>query len=165
MSQPDPWDTQIFSAELRPHRSLGRAQFQYLMMFFCGAMFFISIPFFVLGAWPVLGFMGLDVLGFWWAFRVNFRDARAIESIKLTPLELAIDRISPKGARSEWRFNPMWVQVQKQEHEEYGLEKLLIVSRGKALEVAGFLGPDQKARFASDFIRALGEAKRGPVFS
>jgi uncharacterized membrane protein len=158
-------DTQIFSARLSPHRSLQRRQFHFLMMFLCGAMFFISIPFFVLGAWPVLGFMGLDVLGFWWAFRINYRDARAYEDIRLSHFELSVDRVSAKGKRDEWRFNPAWVRIVRQEHEEFGLEKLWIVFRDRSVELASFLGPDQKADFARDFALALSEAKRGPRYS
>ena len=157
-------DTQIFSARLSPHRSLRREHFGLLMMVLCAAMFFISIPFFVLGAWPVVGLMGLDVLGFWWAFKVNYRDARAYEDIRLTHFELAVAKVSARGRRSEWRFNPAWVRLEKQEHEEYGLEKIWLVFRDKSVELASFLGPAAKAEFARDFAAALGEAKRGPRF-
>ncbi len=165
MPQTGAFDTQIFSARLVPHRSLQRGHFHLLLMFFCAAMFFISIPFFVLGAWPVLGFMGLDVLGFWWAFRVNYRDARAHEDIRLTHAELSVDKVSARGQRSQWRFNPAWVRIEKQEHEEYGLEKLWLVFRDRSVELASFLGPAAKADFARDFALALSEAKKGPRFS
>lgn len=158
-------DTQIFSARLSPHRSLKREQFLLLMMVLCGSMFVISIPFFLLGAWPVLGFMGLDVLGFWWAFKVNYRDARAYEDIRLTHFELAVAKVSPRGARAEFTFNPAWVRLEKQEDEDYGLEKLWLVFRDKSVELASFLGPVAKAEFAKDFALALSEAKRGPRYS
>ncbi len=162
MTPVNTYDAQIFSARLSPHRSMRREHFHVLMMCLCSAMFFLSIPFFILGAWPVLGFMGLDVLGIWWAFRVNYRDARACENIRLSHVELEVERVSPRGIRSCWRFNPLWVRLEKHEHEEYGLEKLLLISRDRWLELAAFLGPGQKADFARDLTAALRQAKRGP---
>ena len=156
------YDTQIFSARLSPHRSMKREHFHILIMCLCAAMFFLSIPFFILGAWPVVGFMGLDVVGFWWAFHVNYKAARGYEDISLSHVELRVEKVTPRGSARRWQFNPLWVSLHKREHEEYGLEKLLLMSRGKGLEVAGFLGPDQKAEFARDFSLALRKAKRGP---
>jgi uncharacterized membrane protein len=162
LPQTSSYDTQIFSAHLSPHRSMKRKHFHILMMGLCGAMFVISIPFFVLGAWPVLGFMGLDVIGFWWAFRANYKAARGYEDIRLSHLALEVDKVSPRGERASWSFNPFWVRLEKREHEEYGIEKLLLVTRERGLEVASFLGPEQKAEFARDLSAGLREAKRGP---
>lgn len=162
LGQAGGYDTQIFSAHLTPHRSMKREHFHLLMMALCGAMFFLSIPFFVLGAWPVLGFMGLDIIGFWWAFHANYKAAKGYEDIHLSHLELQVEKVSPRGKTASWRFNPLWVRLEKHEREEYGIEKLLLVSRQRGLEVASFLGPDQKAEFARDFTLALREAKRGP---
>jgi uncharacterized membrane protein len=53
----------------------------------------------------------------------------------------------------------------RREHEEFGLRQLSLVSRGRRVEVAAFLGPDEKAAFAHDLSRALSEARRGPQFS
>ncbi len=36
-----------------------------------------GIVFSMIGAWPVTGFMGLDVVLVWWAFRANFADGEA----------------------------------------------------------------------------------------
>lgn len=165
MQTEDPYSAQIFAARLTPHRSLSRRNFHVLLAIFCGAAFLTSLPFLILGAWPVAGFMGLDVLIFWCAFRANFRSARAYEDVIVTPLELAVAKVSPRGTRREWRFNPIWVRLQRKEDEEFGLERLDIVSRGQNLEVGGFLGPEARAEFASKLGLALAEAKRGPRFS
>jgi hypothetical protein len=34
-----------------------------------------GLAFLLMGAWPVFGFFGLDVLAIYWAFRINFRRA------------------------------------------------------------------------------------------
>ena len=53
--------------------------------------------------------------------------------------------------------------MKKRVHEEFGIERLFLVSRGKELAVASFLGPDEKASFAKALGAALTEAKRGPT--
>ena len=154
----------LFDMRLRPHRSLGPGGFRAFMMaaFVLGVL--VSLPFYLMGAWPVVGFMGLDVLALYVAFRLNFRSARAYEELRLTPLELLFARVSARGARREWRFNPSWVRFERIEHEEFGTQRLSLVSRGRSLEVGAFLGPDQKAEFAAEFSRALAQARRGPRF-
>lgn len=164
MSSSDPANAQIFSVRITPHRSLSEQNFRVLMTVFAVAVCFVTLPFFILGAWPIVGFMGLDILALWIAFRVNFRDARAYEDISLTPLELAVAKVSAKGKRQEWRFNPVWVRLQRQEDEDFGLVRLDVVSRGRSLEVAHDLDQDRKADFARDFSLALARAKRGPEY-
>lgn len=124
-----------------------------------------SLPFVLFGAWPVAGFMGLDVALIYIAFRVNFRAARAYEDITVTPLELMFAKVTAAGARAEWRFHPAWVRLEREEHAEFGLLHLSLRSRGKSIEVAKFLGPEEKAGFAAKLSRALSEARRGPRFS
>ena len=158
-------NAQIFAARIRPHRSLSQQNFRLLLIVFCGAAFFTTLPFLILGAWPVVGIVGLDILLFWWAFRVNFRDARAYEDVSVTPLDLTLAKVSPNGERAEWRWNPIWVRLVREEDEDYGLTRVALVSRHSEVEVAGFLGPAARAEFASGLSLALSEAKRGPRFS
>jgi len=155
----------LFSARLKPHRSLTRRNFHVLLMVFSGASLFPSLLFVLLGAWPVVGFMGLDVAIFYVAFLANFRAARAYEDVQVTPFELRLAKVSAKGRRAEWRFNPVWVRLEREEHEEFGTQRLALVSRGRSVEVAAFLGPDEKADFAAALSRALAEARRGPRYS
>ena len=66
----------IFSAVITPHRSLGRVGFLVLMALFGGVSFVAGMVFLLIGAWPVFGFLGLDVLLVYWAFRLNYRAPR-----------------------------------------------------------------------------------------
>jgi uncharacterized membrane protein len=123
--------------------------------------FAAGIAFWLMGAWPVFGFMGLDVLLLYWAFRVNYARAAAYEEVKVTPTALTVRKVSHRGAVREWLLNPLWVMLERETHEEYGIERLYLVSRGKQLTVAAFLGPNEKAAFAKALSSALNEAKRG----
>jgi uncharacterized membrane protein len=158
------YEAPLFDARLNPHRSLGRRGFRALMIATFVASALVSLPFYLMGAWPVVGFMGLDVLALYLAFRVNFQSARAYEELRLTSLELLFARVSRRGARREWRFNPSWVRFERLDHEEFGTQRLSLISGGRRLEVGAFLGPDQKADLAARFSRALAQARRGPRF-
>jgi len=151
----------IFSATITPHRSLGNVGFLVLMIAFGGVSFISGIAFLLMGAWPVFGFFGLDVALLYWAFRLNYRRAGAYEEVKVTPSALTVRKVSHRGRAREWVLNPLWVRLDKDSHEEYGIERLFLVARGKQLVIANFLGPDEKANFAKELGAALSEAKRG----
>lgn len=154
----------IFSAVLTPHRSLGPTGFLILMLCLGGASFATGVVFVLLGAWPVFGFLGLDVLLVYLAFRVNYRAARAYEEVTVTASELTVRKINPRGrVREEWSANPLWVRLHQDVHEEFGVERLLLISRGEKLSIAGFLSPKEKKSFAEALNQALFEARRGPT--
>ena len=153
----------LFSATIRPHRSLGRTGFVLVMLLVGGFSFIGGVVFFLIGAWPVVGFLGLDVLLVYWAFRANFRAAATYEQVTITASELRVRKVSQRGKAREWMLNPLWTRIDRETHEEFGLMRLFLVSRGWRLAVAGFLGPKEKESFAKQLSTALAEAKRGPT--
>jgi uncharacterized membrane protein len=158
-----PDEPTLFSAVLTPHRSLGRTGFVVLMCLIGGISFVAGLVFFIAGAWPVMGFFSLDVLLVYIAFKVSYRSAAAYEQVTMTPSTLTVRKVSHRGKIAEWTLNPVWVRLQREANEEFGLERLFLVSHGRRLPVATFLGPAEKASFASALSAALGEARRGPT--
>jgi uncharacterized membrane protein len=156
-------DPKIFSAVITPHRSLSPRGFLILMLCLGGLSFVSGMAFVLMGAWPVFGFFGLDVLLVYIAFRANFRAARAYEEVTVTATELTVRKVNPRGSVREWTLNPLWVRLERIVHQEFGIERLFLVSRGRRLTIANALGPDEKASFAQALSNALGEAKRGPT--
>ena len=161
MSSPD--DPTLFSAVLTPHRSLGRKGFLAVMLAIGGLGFIGGIVFFLAGAWPVVGFLGLDVLLVYWAFRLNYRAAGAYEEVTMTPSALTVRKVSERGEVAQWTLNPLWVRLDRETTDEFGLVRLFLVSRGRKYAVAGCLGPRERESFAQDLAAALGEARRGPT--
>jgi uncharacterized membrane protein len=155
----------LFSARVTPHRSLNRTGFTVLMAFIGVVSFVAGIAFCLMGAWPVLGFFGLDLLVIYWAFRVNFRSASATEDIVMTPSELRVRRVNHRGHVMEWTLNPLWVQLEKTGDPEFGIERLYLVSRGRRLSVGHFLGPEEKESFSRALLSALQTAKRGITYN
>ena len=162
---PEIAEPELFSALLTPYRSLNRTGFLVLMGLLSAISFAAGVAFLLMGAWPVFGFFGLDVLAIYWAFKVNFRRAAAREEISVTPSELRLRRVSHRGHVVEIVLNPVWVQLEQVSHEEYGIERLYLVSRGRRISIASFLGADEKASFAKALIAALQAAKRGPTYN
>ena len=159
----NPPEPPIFAAVITPHRSLSSTGFLIVMLCIGTLSFASGIVFLILGAWPVFGFLGLDVLLVYWAFRANFRAARAYEEVTVTATELTVRKVSQHGKVREWTLNPVWVRLDRIVHEEFGIERLFLVSHGRRLSIASFLGPDEKKSFATALTAALGEAKRGPT--
>jgi uncharacterized membrane protein len=156
---------ELFSARMTPHRSLNHTGFLVLMAFVSVVSFAAGLAFLLMGAWPVLGFFGLDVIAIYWAFRIYFRRAQASEEIRLTGSELYVRRISHRGHVMEFAFNPLWVQLDRQAHAEFGVERLYLVSKGRRIAIGGFLGADEKASFANALMAALQTARRGPIYN
>jgi uncharacterized membrane protein len=153
----------IFSAVITPHRSLGPTGFVVLMAALGAISFVAGMVFLIAGAWPVFGFFGLDIALVYWAFRANYRAARAYEEVMITPSRLTLRKVSQHGRTREWTFNPVWTRLDRDDHEEFGLQRLFLVSRGERHAVASFLGPHEKENFAHALAGALGEARRGPT--
>ena len=104
-------EPESFRAVLTPYRSLGATGFLILMSAIGLVSFVMGVAFLLLGAWPVMGFFGLDALLIYVAFRLNYRSGRVFETVELTPDLLTLTRVEPSGARARFEFNPYWVRV------------------------------------------------------
>ncbi|MBB1090001.1 DUF2244 domain-containing protein [Rhodopseudomonas palustris] len=153
----------LFSALLKPHRALSHKAFLVLMGVLGTISFAAGVGFWTMGAWPVFGFFGLDLLAIYIAFRISFARGRASEEISITISELRVRRISHRGHVAEWVLNPLWVRLEKIVHAEFGIEQLYLVSRGRRVSVASFLEAEEKASFANALTAALEAARRGPL--
>jgi uncharacterized membrane protein len=153
----------LFAARLTPHRSLSRAGFVMVMAALGSVSFAAGLAFLLMGAWPVFGFFGLDVLLVYVAFRANYRAAAAYEDVMVTTSELRVRKVTSRGQVSEWALNPLWSKLECESDEEYGMQRVFLVSRGRKLPIAAFLPPQEKASFAAALSAALSEARRGPT--
>jgi uncharacterized membrane protein len=157
---PDP-DAPFFSARLTPYRSLNRRGFLILMGALGAISFAAGAVFVALGAWPVMGFFGLDVLVVYVAFRLNYDQARAFEEVHVSATDVRLVRTDPRGAVSEVHFNPAWVRLEVKRVEDEGVVGLDLVSHGRATPVGAFLNPPDRETFAEALGRALAAARRG----
>lgn len=159
----DTAEVPFFSAVLTPHRSLGPKGFTILMVVTGGVCFVAGLVFMAIGAWPVVGFLGLDVLLVWAAFRWNYRTARAFEEVSVSLTEIVVRKVSHYGRVEEYRFNPFWVRLAISREEDEGVTRIALYSKGEHIPVGGFLNPDDRTSFAGAFQAALSAAKSGRI--
>lgn len=148
----------LFDAELRPHRSLSPRGFLLLMSGVCAISFTAGLAFYLAGAWPVVGFMGLDVLLIYLAFRASYRSGRLVERLHLTRERLTVSRIWPGGRWRRWEFQPYWLQVVFDEQAVKDARRdcpLILRSHGKALTIGGFLTRQERSELAAALRAAL----------
>lgn len=149
-----------FRAVLTPYRSLGPAGFVVLMAALGAISFVTGMLFLLVGAWPVLGFFGLDVAVIYVAFKLNYRSGRLYETVELTPARLTWTRVHPSGRREQFDCNPYWARVNLREWPD-GRTDLAIISEGRELAFARFLTDDERRDFATALKGALIDARGG----
>lgn len=156
---PDAAAPPLLDVVVYPHRSLGPAGFLVLMGVLCACSFIIGLVFVLSGAWPVIGFLGLDVLVVYVAFRLNYRAARAYETVRLTPAELEITQVDARGKGRRVTFQPYWLAVDMDDPPRRD-SRLTLRSHGRRLEIGRFLTPREKLDLARTLRRALDEARQ-----
>ena len=152
-------ESPLFAALLTPHRSLSPSAIRWVIAFTALMASIPGIAFFAMGAWPVVGLMGLDVILLTWALTASFADKDAFEEITLWPDALEIRNVSKTGKETNFSLNPFMVRFSVSRDDEARITALKIVARDTEIEIGRFLTPDDKANFAAVFAPALHRAK------
>ncbi len=127
--------------------------------------FVAGLVFLAVGAWPVIGFLGLDVLLVWIAFRMNYARARQSERIALYPDRMSIWRRDHWGREQVLELQPYWLRVRVVRHHGE-VSRLLLASHGRRHVIGQFLAPDERERLAlhlDDVLVALREGRPLPA--
>ena len=149
-----------FRAVLAPHRSLSPAGFLILMSLLGAVSFVAGMAFLLAGAWPVLGFFGLDVLVVYIAFKLNYRSGRCYETVEVDPAALTVTRVEPSGGSQAFRFETAWVRVELQQAHD-GRNELKLRHRARELILGRFLTDDERRDFAEALRDAVLRARGG----
>lgn len=149
---------EAFRAVLYPHRSLSPRGFLLLMVAISLVSFIAGIGFYRIGAWPVPGFLGLDVVLVYGAFKLNYRDGRRYETVEVDRERLEVTRVFPSGKRESFSLNPYWARVQLTQRVE-GRSDLALTLHGRAYPLGDFLTDDERSDLASALEAALAKAR------
>jgi len=144
----------FFERVLLPHRSLPARGFQVLMLILGLISLAAGIGFVSIGAWPVTGFFGLDVVLVYFAFRLSYRNARRSETIRLASDAFTVERVSVRGERRVWQFQPFWLRVILEERSDER-NRLLVTSHGRSLVIGDILPPAARRELAGSIREAL----------
>ena len=137
----------LFQTELRPNRSSTPESIRKLTLALCGALIPAGVIFVYVGAWPVFGFLGLELAALIALLNFHHKRSYVIERIAITVDDLTVERIDPWGRRREWSFKRHWLQVNLEEDSERSCA-LELRSHGRALVIGAFLAPEERRRVA-----------------
>lgn len=156
-------DPILFEAISTPPQSLSRQGMIWLCALAVPAAGIPAVLFALLGAWPVLGFMGLEV-GVVLALVALHRrwSAASVERLCLTAGQLTITAADGRGGRRQVALDPYWSRVELREATGLGAT-LWLVCRGREVEVGRLLAEPEKRDLAAALSAAL-RRYRNPVF-
>ena len=155
-------DPILFQAELSPHRSLSKRGLTFIVAFVCTVSLCTTTLFWRLGAWPIAGFNGGEILLAIVLLRLHHRSGRAREVLLLSGSGLRILHTDPQGRETERMLPAGWLNVTLAERPGR-VPGLYLSASGQHVEVAASLGEPEKRDLADALREALHRAKN-PVF-
>jgi uncharacterized membrane protein len=145
-------------AVIRPNRSLSRAGMAVVLGVAIAFNLMVAVFLLVVGAPPVLPFLGLDVLALWLALRASNRALSRSERVKVTAEAIVVSREDAKGARVVWTSPTAFTRVDLDQPGEHESRVRLFMSR-RRLTLARALSPDERVQFARALERAIKAAR------
>jgi uncharacterized membrane protein len=154
--------TLLFEAVIVPHRSLSPRGLAILLGVIATLCGLTALRFWLIGAWPVIGFSVAEIGLACWLIQLNARHARASELVLLHENNLQIVRIDARGRRQECLLDSGWLNVVVEEAPGR-VPRLVFVARNVREEIAAALGETEKRDLAAALSAALHE-RRNPTF-
>lgn len=154
-------DAIVYSAILRPHRSGGRRGARVVLILAAVIWLPIAAVMMVVGAWPVLPFLGFETVLLVVALGLSRRAGNAIEAINLSRQALTVRRVDHWGAETSVSFMPDWLQVNV-ETVAVDNNRLELRSHGRSLTIATFLLPHERVALAAALRRELSRLRLAP---
>ena len=163
-TQPDRNPKRLEQITIWPHRSLSPKGFTIVMGVLAGLLFLIGLGFFLAGAWPVIGFLGLELLIVWGAFKLNYRAARHRETIHTTTEEMMVESQTPTGKQAQKSFPIGWLRVSLSPSESPMMssrdqQKIILSSHGEQAEIGKYLHPAEKAGLSRELGAMIARAR------
>jgi uncharacterized membrane protein len=158
----EPDEPILFRAEVTPYRSLSARGMRRVVGFICCVSFAVTTLFWRLGAWPIAGFNGAEILLAILLLRTHSASRRQKEELLLSAAGLRVRSTDARGQTEEARLPNTWLNVTLAERP--GRVPALVVSaRGRQIEVAAQLGEAEKRDLAEALANAL-HRLQNPVF-
>jgi uncharacterized membrane protein len=147
-------DAPLLEIRMKANRSLSPRGLGAVILVLTVASLLIGTVFWSMGAWPVPGFCGAEVLLAGMLLYRNARSGRATEAIVLRPEALLLHRTDARGQASETRLPPFWLRVELLDRPAAPV-RVRLVGHGISEEVGGLLGEDARRDLAQALRAAL----------
>lgn len=152
-------DRAAFEAVLYPNQPPPARNLAVLLAAVFGVAIGVSVGFFLAGAWPVVGFIGIELLllavCLIWARRM----ASYAEHIRLDDTGLHVWTMAGRRMLRSWRLEPYWVRVRLDEARP-GEPALRLTAHGRTLTIGRFLNADERNDVAAALEAALVRYRR-----
>ena len=145
-------------AVIKPNRSMSRRGLHVVLGLMIAFNLMVAVFLLVLGAPPVLPFLGLDVLAVGLALRASFRAAERSERVRVTAEAVTVSREDEKGARVVWTSPTAFTRVGVDQPGEHEARVRLMMSR-RRLTLGRALSPPERVEFADALQRAIRDAR------
>jgi uncharacterized membrane protein len=146
-------------AVLEPPRSLSPRGFNRVMLVLGLFSFTLGVGFLATGAWPITGFMGLEILALWLVFRISFRKQAARTYVRVTADDVVVRKVDGWGHERRACLASHFARVEFDRAAE-GPNALRLATSNKAYPLGEFLTPKERETFARRLGEALLDARR-----
>ena len=151
----------LLEAFLSPSVAIKLSTVRWILSLFGCVCILVGLTFAIIGARPVLGFMGIEVILLFAVYRFCVRNSRMAEQIILSGHSLLFRRIDRYGNMSITNLEPLWLRV------EIGTAKgvfrhIILASKGRTYNVGVFLTPKEKVVLLNALQRALKKLRTEP---
>mgnify|MGYP001186512070 CR=1 FL=1 len=141
----------FLNIKIYPNNSLSQKGFYILMIFITLPCLFIGGMFFFMGAWPVLGFMGLELILIYIFFKILFHKNNFYEHVTLDKSKFNIHYSNKNKIFNTIVLEPTWIKV----NIENKNKTLIISTHGKTIELGKCLALKEKTNLAETIKSAL----------
>lgn len=152
------FDAVFLEIRMVPNVADGLRQNALLLGIFAAVCVAVGALFWLVGAGPVMGFMGLELILLYAAYRFGYTHARRREWITLSGRELRVRRWDHRGHEVDETFEPYWSKLEMV-HVRGRVPRLFVSARGHKAEIGAFLGPEERLRVADALHAALADVK------
>jgi len=151
--------TIYLDAVLEPPRSLSPRGFARVMMVLGAFSLLLGMAFFAAGAWPVVGFLGLEILALWLVFRFSFRAQLARTYVRVTAEAVDVRKVDGWGRERRASLAAHFARVEFDRAAD-GPNALRLAASRHAYVVGEFLTPRERESFARRLAQAISDARR-----
>jgi uncharacterized membrane protein len=152
----------VLCLELRPNCALNHRSALFFFGFVCLTSFGIATLMAVQGFWPVLPFAGLEMLVLGWALRVSLANAHVVQRLAVSEEAVRVDCLGPRS-EEHLVFPRHWATVTlRASYTALHPSRLLIESRGRAVEIGGFLTEEERRGLAAQLKQVIGRINETP---
>jgi uncharacterized membrane protein len=148
--------------ELAPNCSLTPTGAKLFFVSICLFSLAFSLLFACLGFWPVLPFWGLEMLALGLCLQASMRRRRYTQTVTITDSQISLVTRSRRGEAKQ-EFARHWAKVRlRTPRTRLYPSRLMIESRGRAIEVGSFLTEEERCVLATRLRGLVGGMNESP---